>query len=241
MEIRHAEPRDRPALRDVARRSFQASYSLGSREITTAVDELYDDETLGERTADERYALLVATRDGQVVGFAVSRRSDGGTTATLLWLHVDPDHRGEGTATELFEETERRLAAEGVDHLDGRALEDNADGNAFYEAMGYERVGQSEVEIAGRTHVETVWSQPDAAGPRPVDADGDTVFVNRDETSSGSRGDFFAVFNDRDLTERYGYYCGNCESPATAMDSMGRVECSCGNTLKPSRWDAAYM
>lgn len=241
METRPAEPRDRPAIRDVARRSLQASYSLGPREITTAIAEWYDEASLEEALVDETYTLLVATRDRQVVGFAESHRSEGGTTATLLWLHVDPHHRGEGVATELFEETRGRLEAAGVEHLDGRVLEDNADGNAFYEQLGYERVGQSEVDIAGRTHVETVWSPPDAPGLEPVDVDDDTVYVNYDETDSGSIGDFYAVYSDRDLTDRYGYYCANCDSLATAMDSMGRVECSCGNTRKPNRWDAAYL
>lgn len=241
MEIRPAEPRDRPAVRDVARRSLQESYSLGPREITTAIDEWYDEQSLESAIRDETYTLLVATRDGQVVGFAESHHSEDGTTATLLWLHVDPEYRGEGVATELFEETEQRVADEGVDHLDGRVLEDNADGNAFYEELGYEQVGQSEVEIAGRTHVETVWSPVGASGVEPVDADDDTVYVTYDETESGSSDDFYAVYSDQDLTELYGYYCGNCDSLAVAMDAMGRVECTCGNTRKPTRWDSAYL
>jgi len=241
MHTRTAEPRDRPAVRDVARRSLQASYSLGPREITTAVAEWYDEGALTATFEDDARTLLVATRDRQVVGFAESRRSEGGTTGTLLWLHVDPAHRGEGVATTLFEETRERLESAGVDHLDGRVLEDNADGNAFYDNLGYEQVGQAEVDIAGRTFVENVWSPPDAPGTEPVETDDGQVYVNYDETDSGSAGDFFVVYGDEDLTEQYGYYCGNCDSLATAMDSMGRAECTCGNTRKPTRWDAAYL
>jgi ribosomal protein S18 acetylase RimI-like enzyme len=241
MTIRPAELRDRPAIRDVARRSLQSSYSLGPREITSAIDDWYGHKSLEKEITDDTYLLLVAIRDAQVVGFAESHRSDEGSTATLLWLHVDPDNRGEGIATALFEETEERLAAEGVNHLDGRVLKDNAEGRSFFKALDYERAGQSEVEIGGSTHVETVWTPPDAPGLESVDVDDETVFVNYDESDSGSTGDFFAVYSDRDLTVKYGYYCGNCETLATAMDAMGRVECACGNTRKPTRWDAAYM
>jgi len=242
MDIREAEPPDRPAIRDIARRSLQASYSLGPREITSAVEEWYSEATLEDAMDTGSRLLLVAELEGQVVGFADSEHSEGGRTATLLWLHVDPDYRGEGVAMKLFAETERRLEEAGIDHLDGRVLQDNTDGNAFYERLGYRQVGQSEVEIAGRTHVENVWSPVDEPGVEPIQAEDGEVYVNHDESDSGSIGDFFVVYRDRDRTEKYGYYCGNCDSLANAMDAMGRVECdSCGNNRKPTRWDAAYM
>jgi len=243
MSIRPAKPRDRPAIRDVARRSLQASYSLGPREITSAIEEWYDEDLLERAIETESRMLLVATRDGQVVAFSESRRSQGGETATLLWLHVDPDYRGEGIASDLFEETRDRLDEAGVEHVDGRVLEDNGDGNAFYERLGYEQAGQNEVEIGGRTHVENVWSPADAPGHESVETDdGKSVYINYDEADSGSAGDFFVVYSDEDRTDRYGYCCGNCGELANAMDAMGRVECdNCGNTRKPTRWDAAYM
>ncbi|WP_245626069.1 DUF5816 domain-containing protein, partial [Haloparvum sedimenti] len=38
-----------------------------------------------------------------------------------------------------------------------------------------------------------------------------------------------------------GFYCGNCGSLDTAMDTMGRIECNeCGNIRKPEEWDAAH-
>ena len=60
--------------------------------------------------SDDRL-LLVADRDGQVVGFAESEHSS--SDATLLRLHVDPAHRGEGIADALFDETRERLASLG--------------------------------------------------------------------------------------------------------------------------------
>ncbi|MFB6146942.1 MAG: DUF5816 domain-containing protein [Halobacteriaceae archaeon] len=70
-------------------------------------------------------------------------------------------------------------------------------------------------------------------------ADGTTVFVDPETAESGSKGAFCAAFTDRSGSNRYGWYCTNCDSFDTAMDTMGRVECAdCGNRRKPDEWDA---
>ena len=131
MRVRNAERRDRPAIRDVARRSLQASYSLSPEAITGAVSEWYDEAALERATDDDDRRLLVADREGQVVGFAESELS--GEDATLLWLHVDPAYRGEGIGTALFEETRDRLTEAGADRMVGRVLADNVDDGTWIE------------------------------------------------------------------------------------------------------------
>lgn len=243
MQIRTAAPGDRPAIRDVARRSLQASYSLSPEAITTAVSEWYDDETLGDALDDEQRLILVAERADQVVAFAESERSPSGGEATLLWLHVDPAYRGEGIATEIFEETRKRLAAAGAEKMVGRVLNDNLDGNDFYEAQGFEKVREDEVEIGGQTYFENVYA--DAADGELTSiktSDGETVFVDESDWDDGSAGKFYTVYTDEEATEQYGYFCANCNRLANAMNAMGRIECdSCGNARKPTRWDAAYL
>jgi rRNA maturation endonuclease Nob1 len=62
------------------------------------------------------------------------------------------------------------------------------------------------------------------------------------DSSRGSQAPFFTVYEDHERTDKYGYYCGNCETLVTSMDSMGRMECTaCGNQRKPTRWDSAYL
>jgi ribosomal protein S18 acetylase RimI-like enzyme len=254
MEIRAASPADRPAIRDVARRSIQASYSLSPQAITSAIEEWYDEQRLGETLDLSDRLLLVAEVDGQVVGFSESTLSESGLDtpdeggietshdATLLWLHVDPAYRGEGIGTALFDATRERLREKGVGVLRGRVLADNADGTGFYESRGFESVGQEEFTIGGRKHVEKIYVE-EPSGMQPIATeDGRTVYIDRDEAETGSVASFYVVFSDPDREERYGYYCSNCEELANAMDAMGRIECdSCGNIRKPTRWDAAYM
>ncbi len=71
--------------------------------------------------------------------------------------------------------------------------------------------------------------------------DGETVYVSRTEGDRGSKGPFLVAYRSPDGTERYGWFCANCESFDVAMDAMGRVQCNrCGNFRKPTEWDAAH-
>ncbi len=242
MDIRPAKPADRPAVRDIARRSLQASYSFGPQAITSAIEEWYDEDRLAETLADEDRLLLVAVVDDQAVAFSESEVS-GDDVGTILWLHVDPAYRGEGIGSELFEATRQRLWGLGAIRLQGRVLDDNPAGMSFYEDREFEVVGQSEIEIAGRTYLEHRFVETSEAERDSVDlAEGGRVFVDRDATERGSVAPFFVVYVNEEADDRFGYFCSNCSSLANAMDSMGRIECdSCGNVRKPTRWDAAYL
>ena len=71
--------------------------------------------------------------------------------------------------------------------------------------------------------------------------DDEVVYVDRTAVERGNEGSFYVVYLDQLGTERWGYFCGNCESLDTAMDTMGRIECNdCGNIRKPEEWDAAH-
>jgi len=242
MELRRARPADRPAIRDVARRSLQASYSLGPQAINGAIEKWYDETRLEETLEDEDRLLLVADVAGQVVAFSESVVS-AANTGTLLWLHVDPSYRGEGIADGLFEKTREQLDSLGATTLRGRVLAENTEGNSFYEDREFTKAGTESVEIDGRNYVENIYTESKQWGSEAVETgDGRTVYVDHDNHERGSVAPFHVVFSDTDEETRYGYFCSNCNTLANAMDSMGRIECdSCGNVRKPVRWDAAYM
>jgi len=251
MNIRTATPADTPAIRDVARRSLQASYTLSPQTITTGIEEWYGETQLAESLESAERILLVAEVDDQVVAFSESTltagrpwvvdESDRGRDAMLLWLHVDPDYRGEGIASELFDETIERLREEGAMAIQGRVLANNQDGTGFFESKGFERVGRTEIEIGGRSQIEYRYIA-EQTGLEPLESGGETVYVDHDESERGSTAQFHIVYADDDRENRYGYYCDNCGELANAMDAMGRIECnSCGNRRKPTRWDAAYL
>jgi len=241
MDVREAEPRDRPAVRDVARRSLQASYSLDPKTITGAIEEWYDEGRLTETIEERDRLLLVADADGQVVGFSESAATSE-DTGELLWLHVDPDYRAEDYGERLFEATREHLAAHGVSTIQGRVLADNPDGNAFYEHQGLSKVGEEEIEIDGDPHIENVYAEVEDGGAEAITVDGGTFYIHHDATEQGSLSPFHVVYADEGAEEIYGYWCSKCRSLANAMDAMGRIQCdNCGNARKPTRWDAAYL
>ena len=240
MEIREARSHDRPAIRDVARRSLQASYSLDPKAIIGAVEEWYDENRLKDMLTDDDKLLLVVDVDDQVVALADVVISD--STGEILWLHVDPDYRGENYGAQLFEATRDHLEERGVTNLQGRVLADNAGGNTFYQNKGLTKVGEEEVDIHGTAYVENVYAEIEEEGVEEIDVDGDTVYVNHENTETGSIAPFHVIFTEEDGEDIYGYWCSKCEDVANAMDAMGRIQCdSCGNARKPTRWDSAYM
>jgi len=68
------------------------------------------------------------------------------------------------------------------------------------------------------------------------------LYVDTESHERGSAGVFFPVYTDDNCSDRYGFYCGNCQSTAVNMDTMGRLVCqACENERKPTEWDNAYL
>jgi len=240
MEIRNARPQDRPALRDVARRSLQASYPLDAEAITSAVDEWYDENRLHDRLRSDDELLLVADVDGEVVAFADVSYT-GERTGELYWLHVDPAYRSENHGKELFDAVRDHLDARGATTLRGRVLAVNKAGNAFYERHGLTKVGEETVEIDDTPYMQYIYTELDADRVEELQTDDVTVYIDHDNTERGSLAAFSVTYADPSGETLYGYWCQNCDTIANAMDAMGRIRCdNCGNTRKGSRWDAAY-
>ncbi|WP_254543721.1 GNAT family N-acetyltransferase [Halomarina pelagica] len=243
MEVRAADAADVETVREIARRSMEASYTLSPQTIEGAVKQWYSDEAFAERIEDDDQLVLVAEEGGEPRAFSESVVLDEEGDADLNWLHVDPDYRGEGIASALFAETRERLEEMGGTRLHGRVLRDNTDGNQFYRHLGFQKVGEDHVDIDGTDYVENVYVEGEPTELEAVTTDdGKRVYVDHDDAFRASLGPFFTAFSDTDRETRWGYYCGNCGSLDIAVDTMDRVHCNeCGNVSKASRWDAAYL
>ena len=251
MEIREATRDDGEAIRQVARDSMEASYSLSPRAIDGAITQWYDDEALSGKLDEDDTLLLVAEADGDVRGFTESDLVNEGGNGDLLWLHVDPDYRGRGIGAALFERTREALDEMGAAQLRAKVLDDNSEGNDFYTAYGFEQVGTDTVEIDDGSYVENIYLHADDIEVEPTTESSDPVrtlddqglYVNEKQVERGSKGPFLTAYSDPGFAEedKYGYFCTNCESLDNAMDTMGRVKCNeCGNLRKATRWDATY-
>ncbi|MFC4551699.1 MULTISPECIES: GNAT family N-acetyltransferase [Halorussus] len=244
VQIREAEPDDVDGLREVARRSLHASYDdvLNDDVIEQAVENWYADDQMDDELAEEDVLYLVAEAGDEVVGFSQSLVLPDDPAGTILWLHVDPNNRDQGLGSTLLKRTQSALSEAGVERISANVLAGNKHGNRFYQDNGFEKVSDREAEIGGERYTENVYA---LAGERQFESreyEGETLYVNWAESERGSKAPFFASYTDDAGDDLYGWFCANCESFDTAMDSMERLKCNdCGNQKKPVRWDASYL
>lgn len=240
MDIREATADDGPAIRSIALRSMEASYSLSPSTIESAIMQWYGVDSFADLLSDDDAVILVAERDGEPVAFSESLLVEG--RGDIHWIHVAAMHRGEGIGQQLYETTRERLKAAGAETIRGLVLSMNSEGNRFWENRGLRKVGEGTVEIDGTAFVENIYVDEEDIELRPIVVDDRELYIDRGDSDRGSSGPFFAVYTDEARENQYSYYCGSCESLVTSMDTMGRLSCEeCGNQMKPTRWDAAYM
>ena len=249
MEFREATEADTEAIRSMAEASVTASYTsfLSAETIGDALTQWYSDEATADLVESDETTVLVAA-DDRPAGFSQSELvTDGKTVGHIHWLHVRPDERGAGLGSRLLTRTREALLDAGAEHILGFVLEGNEDGTRFYEEHGFERAGTRSIQIGSDTYTENVYTESDDADAewRAIEErtleDGTTVFVSYGEAARGSEAPFYSAYESRDETDRFGWFCGNCETLDNAMDAMGRIECNvCGNFRKPTEWDAAH-
>ena len=244
IEIREAETADVDGIRNVATSSLHASYDeiLGAEVIDHAVEEWYDDDALEAELETDGMLYLVAEVGDEIVGFSQSIVAPEDPVSTILWLHIDPDHRDKEIGSTLLKQTQATLSDRGVERVTAEVLADNEEGNTFYEAYGFEQATARDTQIGDGTYTENVYVQQGKEQFEVHELDDRTLYVNWAESGRGSKAPFYAAYSDENEEELYGWYCSNCGSFDTAMDSMERLECNdCGNQKKPVRWDAAYL
>ncbi|QKY18888.1 GNAT family N-acetyltransferase [Halolamina sp. CBA1230] len=257
MNLRVARETDIPGIRDVANRSLAASYDdvLDAETRQQAVESWYgtDDVSAGalaEEIVDGRTVVIVAEDDDDIVGFAQAFLSgEQPTVGRIEWLHVSPDRRGEGAASQLLDRIESELADRGADRIEASVIEENEAGRAFYEEHGYDHDHTRQVRIAGNRVAElTLIGEDDIPGDGTEPSnetyetdDGESVVVAYDQSERGSEGAFHPTYLADDRDEQYGWYCGNCNSFDVSVGSMDEFVCNdCDNRRRAMRWDAVY-
>jgi len=90
--------------------------------------------------------VLVAERDGQIVGFAAARPSDRGpSVGEVSGFYAHPDAWGTGIAMALMSETCSILAKDYMDVVVW-TLRDAAQARRFYEKVGFLPTGEEQLD-----------------------------------------------------------------------------------------------
>lgn len=114
------------------------------------------EERLG---ADEPPVVLVAERDGQLVGYCMlvmpsDDEDSAGVVAELMRMSVSPEDWDSGVGTALTNEAVDLLRREGWEAVSLWVLERNSRACAFYSALGFELDGAESIDPwSGQTQV----------------------------------------------------------------------------------------
>ncbi|MBR7037779.1 MAG: GNAT family N-acetyltransferase [Oscillospiraceae bacterium] len=92
-------------------------------------------EGIGRYLERNPTTCLVAEADGAILGVILAGHD--GRRGYLYHTAVSPDHRHEGIATRLLDAAMDALKAEGINKSALVVFSRNADGNAFWERMGF--------------------------------------------------------------------------------------------------------
>lgn len=170
MTIRTATAADIDAIQEIADRSWKTDYpGIMTREnANEAVTDWYDTDQLETELDQERTVLLVAERDGTIVGFSHANWNEPESEGYILRIYVHPDHRHEGVGHELLEQTCATLASHDIDRINAMVLAENDPGNAFYDEFGFEYADERETMIGDETYPENRYVLE-----RPFDLDTD--------------------------------------------------------------------
>lgn len=144
--VRAASVEDASGIARVHIRTWQAAYShVFPAEALRRLGDVVSRRTAMWREAIETNAprshLLVATEDGDVVGFAyllpTREPEDVQRVAELAAIYVSPDAWGTGAGRKLMRESLERLALSGFEEAMLWVLEDNPRARRFYERAGW--------------------------------------------------------------------------------------------------------
>lgn len=169
--VRPVESDDAERIREIVDSSMTTSYALSPQDIETIVEAEFDDESQRERYDDSDTVALVADRDDVQVGFVEASAEEG----AVRRLHVDPEHRGIGIGTTLFERALSELEGEGVEDPRAITMAANQSSGTFFETFDFEKVDERDTDVGGRETVEYVFAEggDGDGGGSVADAGGD--------------------------------------------------------------------
>ena len=148
--IRESTLGDRPAIREMRRRVWHATYhDYWSWEL---IEALFDgEETLTDgrdQNWEEPFISHIAFVDGVVAGAATAGvRKDG--EGELVALNVLPAQHGTGVAQQLWDESVTALAERGCQSMQIWVVAGNARAIRFYEKLGSVAFSTGQASIGG--------------------------------------------------------------------------------------------
>lgn len=147
ISVRRARPADAPTLGRLGALLVRTHFDFDPKRflpVTPQTEERYG-AFLGSQLDDADAVLLVAERDGEVVGYTYASvegydyMSLRGPAGVLNDIVVDPAHRGGGIGRMLLDATIAELKARGVPRVVLSTAEQNEAAQHLFERAGFRR------------------------------------------------------------------------------------------------------
>ena len=147
ISVRRARPTDAPTLGRLGALLVRTHFDFDPKRflpVTPQTEERYG-AFLGSQLDDADAVLLVAERDGEVVGYTYGSvegydyMSLRGPAGVLNDIVVDPAHRGGGLGRMLLDATIAELKARGVPRVVLSTAEQNEAAQHLFERAGFRR------------------------------------------------------------------------------------------------------
>jgi ribosomal protein S18 acetylase RimI-like enzyme len=148
--VRPATLADVPSVRDVAARTWRATYAglVAAPDIELFLERAYGADAVARAIDRFGDGYLVALADETVVGYAIAGPNrDGG--GELFAIYVAPEAQGRGVGRALWQRAVAHLRSLGVDDLALWVAAGNASARRFYERQGAEPIGGRADRIGG--------------------------------------------------------------------------------------------
>ena len=148
--IRRATPADAPALSALGTRTFVESFGqlYSAEDLQAFLDESHSEAAYADVLADPGYALWLAERDGEAIGYAQAgpcglphadvRPGDG----ELKRLYLRRDAQNGGVGAQLFDQALAWLERDGPRTLWISVWSGNFGAQRFYARHGFEKAGE---------------------------------------------------------------------------------------------------
>jgi ribosomal protein S18 acetylase RimI-like enzyme len=143
-DIRFAAAADLPALHALVERAYRGDSARRgwTHEADLLGGQRTDEETLGAIIADPQQRILLADRDGALIG-CVQLTSKGDGTAYLGLLAVDPALQAGGVGAQLIAACEAAAMGEfGATRMEMTVIDGRAELIAYYQRKGYALTGE---------------------------------------------------------------------------------------------------
>ena len=152
MILRPALPADAPALAALGRDSFIAKFGAMYRpeDLAAFLAEQHAPQIVGAQLADPAYRVMLAERDGALVGYCKlglscgwPEHARGSHAIELKQLYTAPGATGGGIGSALMDWALAEARALGADEIQLSVWSGNADAQRFYHRYSFARVADT--------------------------------------------------------------------------------------------------